>query len=98
MPRRAAKVDLNHAEIRDTARGVGLAVFDLSRMGAGCPDLLVGGVHRDTGTALLSLWEIKNGYGKLTEAEETFFTLFEGHHVYVAKEADDILRFYGYIE
>ena len=39
--RRAAKVDMNHAEIVAALRASGCSVLDLSRHGSGCPDVLV---------------------------------------------------------
>lgn len=38
---RAAKVDVNHGDIRDTFRAYGYAVVDLARVGRGFPDLLI---------------------------------------------------------
>lgn len=39
--RRAARTDRNHSEIIAALRTVGAFVVDLSRVGEGCPDLLV---------------------------------------------------------
>ena len=38
--RYGAKVDVMHGEIRDGLRQAGVVVFDLSKAGRGCPDLL----------------------------------------------------------
>jgi hypothetical protein len=40
--RRAARVDANHGQIVAALRRMGASVEDASRMGRGCPDLLVG--------------------------------------------------------
>jgi hypothetical protein len=40
--RRASKVDDNHAEVVKALRKIGAKVVDLSRVGGGVPDLLVG--------------------------------------------------------
>ena len=40
--RRAARVDKNQAEIVKTCRKLGATVQDLSSVGQGCPDLLIG--------------------------------------------------------
>lgn len=40
--RRAARIDGNHATIRDTLRSCGCSVQSLAAVGGGCPDLLVG--------------------------------------------------------
>lgn len=38
---RPAKIDGNHAEIRNVLRDIGARVIDLSAVGSGCPDLAV---------------------------------------------------------
>lgn len=53
--RRAARTDENHAEIARALRAIGAHVTDLSRVGQGCPDLLVG--YR----GLWRVLEIKDG-------------------------------------
>jgi hypothetical protein len=58
--RRAAKKDANHNLIADHLRKLGWSVLDLSRLGGGCPDILVG---RPSFAALV---EIKSPGGKLT--------------------------------
>lgn len=40
--RRAAKKDGNHNTIADHLRKLGWSVLDLSRLGGGCPDMVVG--------------------------------------------------------
>jgi hypothetical protein len=52
--RRAAKVDANHADIVKALRAAGCGVLDLSKVGNGCPDLLV---H----AGVTVLMEIKDG-------------------------------------
>lgn len=39
--RRAARVDVNQADIVDALRAIGCSVLDLSRLGNGTPDVLV---------------------------------------------------------
>ena len=41
-PRRAARVDNNQTEIVEALRRMGATVQDLSPVGKGCPDILVG--------------------------------------------------------
>jgi len=62
--RRAAKVDANHAEIREAFRDMGCVVFDACRVGAGFADLVVqhGG--------LTMLIEVKAPKGTLTKAQK----------------------------
>ena len=57
--RRAARVDDNHAKIVASLRLVGCTVLDLSAVGQGCPDIMVGlaGVNY--------LIEIKDGRGEI---------------------------------
>lgn len=40
--RRAARVDSNHAEVKAAFLKLGCSVLDLSAVGQGCPDLLIG--------------------------------------------------------
>ena len=40
--RRAARVDANHKEVVDEFRRLGCSVLDMSRLGDGAPDLLIG--------------------------------------------------------
>ena len=53
--RRAAKVDRNHTEIVHALTSIGATVQDLSAVGQGCPDILVGFRGRNV------LLEIKDG-------------------------------------
>jgi len=59
--RRAAKTDANHAQIVHVLKQCGCSVLDLSSVGAGCPDLLVGYRGRDR------LVEVKDGAKKPSE-------------------------------
>lgn len=42
MRRRASRTDANHADVMRALRAVGCSVQDLSAVGQGCPDLLIG--------------------------------------------------------
>ena len=66
--RRAKRVDLNHAEIRESLRSHGYTVFDTHDMGGGFPDLVV-----KSKTHINVLVEIKRAGEALTEKEVTFF-------------------------
>lgn len=60
------RVDGNHAAIVAALRAAGRRVLDLSRVGAGVPDLLVFyGGH-------FIMMEVKAGKGKLTPAQAAF--------------------------
>jgi hypothetical protein len=69
---RARRVDANHAQLSEAFRALGCAVLDLSQLGRGVPDLLVGVPGRCPSVWVLV--EVKDGSKspsdrKLTEAE-----------------------------
>ena len=69
MTRRyARRTDANQREIMQALRALGFCVFDLSGVGGGCPDLLVGRSGR------LWLVEVKNraGRNRLGAAQKDF--------------------------
>jgi len=80
--RRAAKVDRNHSEIVHALKSAGATVQDLSAVGGGCPDILVG--FKGVNYAL----EIKDGKRppsekKLNERQEAWHGGWKGHVVKV---------------
>lgn len=87
--RRAAKVDVNQAEIVAALRGVGASVLPLHRVGHGCPDLLA--AYRST----LYLLEVKSGPKEpLTDDEAAFVASWQGP-VAVVTSTDDALKVIG---
>jgi hypothetical protein len=89
--RRAAKVDRNQAEIVRALREAGCGVLDLSKVGNGCPDLLV---HAPIYPWRQYLLEVKDGKKppserKLTKAQEKFHSEWKGwvHVVKSPREA-----------
>jgi hypothetical protein len=89
MPRRAAKVDANHAEIVKDLRRYGFDVYDMSRVGQGFPDLLVC-AHKKW-----ILLEVKDGAKspserRLTEAQERFHKACKGPLAVVLSRDDAI--------
>ena len=82
--KRAAKVDANHAEIVEAFRKLGATVLDLSRVGGGCPDLLVGvrGVN--------ILVEVKTARGTLRDSQQKFFDGWRGQCCVVRSVAEVI--------
>ena len=56
--RRAAKTDANQAEIVRMLRLAGCGVLDLSKVGCGCPDLLV---HSPSFPWRMTMLEVKDG-------------------------------------
>ena len=66
------RTDANHAEIMQEFRRLGASVLDLSRVGMGCPDLLIGVNSK------CALVEVKVGNAKFTPAQETFMVNWQG--------------------
>ena len=88
MPRRyAAKVDTNQQPIvRDLRNIFGPdVVLDLSAVGRGCPDIMVGVRGRNL------LMEIKTDKGKLT-ADQVYFHREWGGQVHIVRTLDDALN------
>lgn len=88
--RRAARTDANHAAIVAAFRRLGYSVLDLSRVGQGCPDLLVarGGVS--------ILVEVKDGAKTpsrraLRRSQIDFVGRWKGRTV-VVECVDDVVR------
>jgi len=91
--RRAAKVDGNHAELAALARQMGCSVLDLSRVGSGCPDLLLG-IATASGRKNL-LVEVKDSSQppskrKLTPDQVEFHKTWRGP-VAVVESADELI-------
>jgi len=85
--RRAARTDATHAAVVQAFEAMGCAVLDLSRVGAGCPDLLVARGGR------MVLVEVKDGAKaasrrQLTPAQVVFHDRWPGPVVIVARDAD----------
>lgn len=70
--RRAAKTDKNQKEIVGALRMAGCTVTDLSAVGEGCPDLVVGRAGHNY------LLEVKGPKGKLTEAQHEWRARWNG--------------------
>lgn len=90
--RRAAKVDVNQAEIVAALRAVGASVELLHRVGGGCPDLLVG--FRGVNYVL----EVKRVVGvrkkrrtKLNAAQVLWHATWRGQKAVVATAADALV-------
>lgn len=92
MPRYAAKTDNNQAEIVKTFRAMGCTVQDLSAVGQGCPDLLVG----VSGYNLLL--EVKNPEtrGKLSMDQVLWHDDWRGQ-VQVVKSAEHAIRIVNFV-
>lgn len=86
-----ARTDGNHAEIVRALRKVGCGVLDLSRVGAGCPDLLVS-VRNGRGRDLL-LMEIKTARGQTSAAQRAFEA--QGWPVFLVRTVPEALALVG---
>jgi len=91
MPRWAAKVDNNQAEIVEALRAVGASVVVLSRVGQGVADLACG--YR----GFTYFLEVKSDGGELTPAERRFMEQWRGQYA-IVRSVDEALRVIGAIE
>jgi len=83
----AKRVDLNHTEIVNKFRELGASVFDLSAVGRGCPDIMVG----YNGQTVLV--EIKSGEKKkYTEAQLKFMADWKGSAVTRINDLEGAIR------
>jgi Holliday junction resolvase len=81
------RVDHNQAEIIRALRAIGCSVLDLSQVGMGCPDLMIGHHNQNY------LVEVKNAADRaprLTVAEETFIRGWTGQVAVVTTLQDAI--------
>lgn len=82
-----AQKDKNHGEIVALLKRRGFSVVDLSRVGSGCPDILVSD-SRD-----MWLAEIKTDTGKFKDSQTKFYAQWGGKPIYVLRSLDDVLKF-----
>ena len=90
--RTRARVDANHGEIVAALRKVGCRVLDLSRVGQGCPDLLVSLPSRRCLPALV-LMEIKTAKGRVTQDQIKFEAA--GWPVFMVRSVEEALACVG---
>jgi Holliday junction resolvase len=83
---RAAKVDLNQAEIVAAFRKLGCCVMHMHTLGKGVPDILVARRGR------LWLVEVKGAKGKLTPDQEEFHAAWPVH---IVRSVDDAIKLMG---
>jgi hypothetical protein len=91
--RRAAKVDANHASIRDALRKMGATVYDMSAHGRGLPDLLV--THRQADHWL----ELKDGDKSpsrrtLTKAQADLHAKWTGAPITVLLSVEEAVKWW----
>jgi Holliday junction resolvase len=91
---RGRKTDANQAAIVAVLREVGASVVDLSAVGKGVPDLLVG--YRGQ-TYLL---EVKNrkGRNRITADQEVFYAWWRGAEAVIVYNENDALMAIGITE
>ncbi len=82
--RRAARTDSNQAEIVSALRKCGASVLDLSGVGEGCPDLLVGMLGRNV------LLEIKTEKGAIRPQQRAVLAAWRGE-AYIVRSVDEAL-------
>jgi hypothetical protein len=92
--RRAAKKDTNHNQIARALRDVGYLVHETHQLGAGFPDLTVGGIDRRAGERRVWLVEVKDAKGSLTPDEATFHAAWAGY-VHIVRSVDEAYRLVG---
>ena len=91
---RAKRTDANQSAIIAVLREVGATVVDLSAVGKGVPDLLVG--HRGV-TYLLEVKNVK-GKNKTTPDQDVFYAWWRGAPVTIVRTADEALQAIGATE
>ena len=88
-PRFARKPDANQPVIISALEKVGALVHDMSLMGSGFPDLLVGY------KLCFYLLEVKTSKGKLNKLQRPFHKKWEGYRVYVVRSPQEALSVLG---
>ena len=83
--RRAAKVDVNQAQIVAAFRALGCSVKPAHAVGEGFPDLVIGYRGNDY------LVEVKAPKGKLTPQQDQFRETWRGGY-HVARSTDDAIQ------
>ena len=86
--RRASRLDNNHGEIVRAAEQAFCTVLDLSRVGAGCPDILLGRKGKRGPENILV--EIKTADGKLTPEQIRFHREWRGQKA-IVRSVDELL-------
>ncbi len=84
------RTDANHKAIVQALRRAGCYVLDLSRVGGGCPDLLVSCARWG---GLPTLIEVKTARGTLTADQRAFMAV--GWRVVIVRTVDEALRLVG---
>ena len=91
MSKYAKRVDANHAQVKSALIAAGAKVHDLSAIGGGVPDLLIGINGR------LALFEVKDGAKvksaqELTDAQKKFHAMWAGFPICTVDGPEAALR------
>ena len=95
---RIYNTDANHAEIKADLEDCGIRVFDTAMVGGGFPDLVTGGIHRETYLPQIVLFEVKTEDGRLRPGQQAFLDEWHGLPVYVVKSSAEALEKYGIVD
>lgn len=82
--RKRGRVDSNHHELVQAARGIGASVLSLANLGNGAPDLLIGFRGKNY------LVEVKTERGKMTADEMQFMVTWNGQNN-IVRTCDQLL-------
>ena len=94
MSRFARKKDANQNPIVDMLVDAGYSVQDMSTVGGGLTDLLVGGIDRNTGEPRNWLFEVKTAKGKLNPLQVQWHAAWRGP-VHVIRTIDEAYAILG---
>lgn len=94
MSRYNKKKDANQTPIVEQLTDAGYSVQDMSAVGGGLTDLLVGGIDRRDGTRKNWLLEVKTAKGKLNPLQEEWHGNWRGP-VHVVRTIDEALAIVG---
>jgi hypothetical protein len=83
--RRAARQDVNHAELADEFRRLGASVIDLSQLGGGIPDVCIG-----VGKQVALVEFKRDAKAKFTPDQLDFMTTWNGRPVFRAETVDHV--------
>lgn len=92
--RKRARKDANHDPIAKALVEAGYSVADTSQLGAGFPDLVIGGVNRKTGLATNWLIEVKTAKGKTKPGQDAFAANWRGVYA-VVRTVDEAFKLVG---
>lgn len=89
------KRDANQRDIKAALESIGVRVWDSADARRGFPDLVCGGIHRQTMQSQIILIEVKSENGTLTPDELRFHQEWDGLPVYIVKNETEALALFG---